>query len=607
MTTSIWLQDIGSFSVQLTLLIAVGAILAWVGRIRDPKVTLTYWRSLLLACLVLPACQEWRVIAPPPLEASVVTVVEKTTPPETAAPATAAMPFAGWRNDGLVLILIVAGIAARGLWLALGALSLRRLRRNATPLVPLPRAVADAQARVGARAALYVSERVTGPVSFGLFHPVIIVPPNVLGMDARLQQAITYHELLHVRRRDWVDEIVEEIVRTVFWFHPAVRWLLARVRLSREQVVDRAAIQLTDSRESYVEALLAVALARSPLTLVPAPLFFRRGLLKERVAQILQESTMTTRRLIASLTVSAAALFFVADTAVRSFPLQAGAGIQTTRVQETDAPVHIIRGGENLLHGALPEYPRRAIEQHVEGDVLLDLTIDERGEVSDARVLSGPDELRRAALESVLQWHYSPAALRSTSTQAALRFRVPADSAENRGMKERLDGEVVELKRAAVMFDKLGGARDFVVRHDGEHQAQRAERQLEELTKALEDPNITEQQRAELNAKYREAEERLAKARLMNEMAVKDHIRVVEREESVFSGPHNLAQVRSERVPQALIESVLARAGAKVGDVITEESEKRIVEAARSIDEHMKVSFVGDDDNATVTIVLVLP
>jgi TonB family protein len=276
-------------------------------------------------------------------------------------------------------------------------------------------------------------------------------------------------------------------------------------------------------------------------------------------------------------------------------------------VQETDAPVQIIRGGENLLHGALPEYPRRAIEQHVEGDVLLDLTIDERGEVSDARVLSGPDELRRAALESVLQWHYSPAALRSTSTQAALRFRVPADSAENREMKERLDGEVVELKRAAVMFDKLVVARDFAVRHDGEHQAQRAERQLEELTKALEDPNITEQQRAELNAKYREAEERLAKARLMNEMAVKDHIRAVEREESVFSGPHQLAQVRSERVPQAVIESVLVRAGVKVGDVITEESEKRIVEAARSIDEHMKVSFVGDDDNATMTIVLVLP
>ena len=55
------------------------------------------------------------------------------------------------------------------------------------------------------------------------------------------------------------------------------------------------------------------------------------------------------------------------------------------------------------------------------------MTLDDRGEVSDARVLSGPEELRKATLEAVLQWHYSPAAIRSTVTQATLRFRVPSD------------------------------------------------------------------------------------------------------------------------------------------------------------------------------------
>ena len=53
------------------------------------------------------------------------------------------------------------------------------------------------------------------------------------------------------------------------------------------------------------------------------------------------------------------------------------------------------------------------------------MTLNERGEVSDARVLSGPEELRRATLESVLGWHYSPAALASTTTYATVRFRVP--------------------------------------------------------------------------------------------------------------------------------------------------------------------------------------
>ena len=60
------------------------------------------------------------------------------------------------------------------------------------------------------------------------------------------------------------------------------------------------------------------------------------------------------------------------------------------------------------------------------------MTLNERGEVSDARVLSGPEELRRATLESVLQWHYSPAALASTVTQATLRFHIPPGGSSRR-------------------------------------------------------------------------------------------------------------------------------------------------------------------------------
>ena len=165
------------------------------------------------------------------------------------------------------------------------------------------------------------------------------------------------------------------------------------------------------------------------MALVPAPLFLRRRLLKQRVAQILQETTMTTRRLIASLTASTAALALATTVAVRSFPLEAR-DRPSRRRNPTGAPIQIVKGGEHLLHASLPEYPRRAIEQRVQGDVVLDLVTDERGEVSDARVLSGPDELRRAALESALQWHYSPEALRSTTLQTTLRFNLPAGNAE---------------------------------------------------------------------------------------------------------------------------------------------------------------------------------
>ena len=59
MTTSIVLSDILSYSLQLTLVIGAGAALAVAFRIREPRVTLACWRTLLVVCLVLPLCQQW--------------------------------------------------------------------------------------------------------------------------------------------------------------------------------------------------------------------------------------------------------------------------------------------------------------------------------------------------------------------------------------------------------------------------------------------------------------------------------------------------------------------------------------------------------------------
>ena len=65
------------------------------------------------------------------------------------------------------------------------------------------------------------------------------------------------------------------------------------------------------------------------------------------------------------------------------------------------------RGGENLLHRAQLEYPGEALANKIEGTVVLEARLDAKGVVRDARVLSGPDLLRAAALKSVLDWHYS--------------------------------------------------------------------------------------------------------------------------------------------------------------------------------------------------------
>jgi TonB family protein len=590
MMASLWLRNLVACSMQATLVILAGAILARAFRIESPRAALGYWRTLLVACLLLPLCQPWTTLPTPIVQQTTFT----TAASDGLVTAAAGLQTVSmsWRPsvDTVVLALVIGGIAVRALWLALGVWTLRRIRRDASPLDPLPDTFERAQDRVGARAAMFVSSRVAGPFTFGVRRPIIVFPPVVGAMEEPVQHAIACHELLHVRRHDWVFEVAEECLRTVLWFHPGIWWLISRLQLSREQVVDQAAIRITESRNGYVEALLAVAVAKSPGILTPASAFLRRSVLKRRVALILQESTMTTRRLILSLGASAAALALAAMIAVRSFPLEA----QGQAAVAGNQPVQIVKGGEHLLHGEVPEYPHRAVEGRVEGDVVLDLAVDDRGEVSDARVLSGPDELRKSALEAVLGWHYSPSAVRSMSTQATLRFHVPPPDAELK--KAEFGGRVFvtgqELEGIALKSDKV----EIVLGEPANEQ--QAEHLIDELRNAIADPQISVAQREEFKAKLQVTMDLMAKRKALRDSeAARGSL-----ERS--AGPMRLARVKTERVSDEAVNEVMARARLKIGDTVTEDALKRLRAAAADVDEHLNAEFQTDDKgNLTVMII----
>jgi TonB family protein len=599
MTNAVWIRDVGAFSLQIAVVVMAGAAVARICRLRQPRAMLLFWRALLFVCLVLPFSQPWQT--------SSAVVVDPAVVPSLSAASVAAgpglaVPTARSRSAGEMLtVLLVAGAGLRAIWLVFGALALRRLRLGAAPLEPLPPRIREAQLRVGARGDILVSDRASGPMTFGLVRPVILLPTDVRDMAPHIQEAIAYHELIHVQRRDWIDELFEEGVRTILWFHPAVWWLIERIRLSREQVVDEAVIRFTESREHYVDALLVVALRKSPVTLAPAPTFLRRSLLKRRVAHIMQETTMTTYRLIASLTTSAVVVGLAGVLAVRSFPLQAQAAAPGS-VAAGD-PVQVVRGADHLMHGRVPEYPERAIKQQVEGDVVLDVAVDDRGEVSDARVLTGPDELRRAALESVLQWHYSPTALRNVSTQVVLRFHLPPPEAvrtegaaiaagvlrfhptlEAQRAFITTDGQTVKLLTSEPLEFESGEKGMEMSAH------QRAERVMVEMREAIENPQTPPGEKEELKKKLddmkREFEER--------------HEEEAGRMPQSQNGPAQLARVRTERVADGMAGEILAKAGLSVGSIVSEESLKRIRMIASQADEHIRVEFGRDETGGVI-------
>jgi TonB family protein len=396
MNLQLFLTTLLSWSAQIFVLVAVAACVAIT--IRHPKGRLLFWQGILLLAVLIPIVEPWRPADVPLTVAPAVVHVGQ----EILSPASVPVPQDLWRREYWLLIL-AAGAALRLIWIAAGFARLRAYRKHARPLTefPLP-FVADA-------ARWYESENLPGPVTYGWLRPSILLPSRVLALPAALREPIACHELLHVNRRDWLFVLGEEFLRSVLWFHPAVWFVLARIQLAREQVVDREVVRLTGNRDGYLDALVAVAEQSLHADLAPAPLFLRKRQLAVRVREVLKEVSMSRSHIAANLTGALAVALAAARVAVWFFPFVSSAQ------SVADAPGVTVSPGAPLIHRA----PVR-IQSAVAGTVIVEATLNPKGEVTDARVVSGPMELRRSAIESVLQWHYSPG---PTLAQASISFQ----------------------------------------------------------------------------------------------------------------------------------------------------------------------------------------
>ncbi len=343
MNTPYWFSNLTYWSAQVALLVLAAGFLPYIFKIRQPRVLLIYWRALIVVSLLLPFAQPWH--RPEPVATiNFAPRIGEFTPIVIATSA----PVAHWHLPspqmiaGIISLIILAGIAARFTILALGLMKLRQFRRASSPISNQAESSAllnEMRVRVNTGGEFRLSSHIASPVTFGFTAPIILLPERFPTLDAQYQSAIACHELLHVRRRDWAHHLSEEILRAALWFHPAIAWLIARIRLSREQVVDLEVVKLTDARKPYLEALLEFTNSRALATAIPAPPFLVERQLAERVALMLKEVRMSRTRLIASLTATAACLALVATIAVWTFPLKAA-----PRPQQNPPQAGVVQG-----------------------------------------------------------------------------------------------------------------------------------------------------------------------------------------------------------------------------------------------------------------------
>ena len=108
--------------------------------------------------------------------------------------------------------------------------------------------------------AVYQSSLATVPMVVGYLRPVVLLPASLLSTIPVAQlEAILAHELAHIRRHDFVINLLQTLVETACFYHPAVWWLSTRIRIEREHCCDDLVVNGVQNREAYARALLSIA------------------------------------------------------------------------------------------------------------------------------------------------------------------------------------------------------------------------------------------------------------------------------------------------------------------------------------------------------------
>jgi len=326
-TLSVWsrLDAVGYGAMRLLLgalwqssilLVAVG-VLTWLLRRRRAAVRHALWVGAIVAAPLLPliggavlragAPQAPVRILPAytqPLSAATIEPGPPAAEHEVALqqPPDAPRRMYPW---AWLLMAYAAGLLGFLGWIGMGRTRIRRWVRSAAPVLEgrVRSTFGAARETIGLGRDFLVleSDRVPAPMSYGLVHPVVLLPKGLAGRLSEVElRALAIHELAHVKRSDSLVLSAAALVRAVLFFHPLV-WLACRQMSNLSELAcDDAVLDTGSEPVSYAKMLtrLAEELPRRAIgTELAAGLLFSKGAFLRRVEAILSERRDRIRRL----------------------------------------------------------------------------------------------------------------------------------------------------------------------------------------------------------------------------------------------------------------------------------------------------------------------
>lgn len=306
---------------------------------------------------------------------------------------------------GLVAMLYLGFVSYRGIRLFCGWWALRTMsRRSSEPqLSPAIRGVVVlCHSLLGMKPVpILLSWEGHGPATIGIRDPILLLPEWFFRQASEDELAAALgHELAHIRRHDFVLNLVYELLLLPICFHPVAALIKARIDQTREFACDQIAAQCSTSPAHYARSLLSIArslaVTRRPQTLAGALGLFDKNTLEERIMNLLAQSNQLRKTWTRVSALGASALLIATCLGLSGF------SIQVAQDHNADGDLQAFVGTwQAKFKGRTFQTIRLAKTQDtLTGTVShADITVDPKsGELTEVKVGEGEDTIDEAKL-----------------------------------------------------------------------------------------------------------------------------------------------------------------------------------------------------------------
>jgi len=245
--------------------------------------------------------------------------------------------------------------------------------------------------------AIKFSNAVASPMSFGLFKPVVILPPAASTWADSTIEDVLIHELAHIKRLDWPTMLFCHVLTSLLWANPLLWVAKNRVNEAAEQSCDAAVLRCGKDGSSYAEDLLRLAQESLKNKQVPllAQLMFDESNLTMRIKNILDGTLIgrANRGFVTGLIVSTLLI-----TSACSGVSLLGSNLKDQEMLPTNT--------------AIPQYPTQAALQGIEGWTLVSFTVSAEGlvEKNSLKVVDAEpaDIFNRTSIRAAEKFEFQP-------------------------------------------------------------------------------------------------------------------------------------------------------------------------------------------------------